>query len=258
MIKTIITWVLLIGVLTVNALANILPINGMNTGEISALYPNYFVPAGFTFSIWSIIYLLLLCYTIAFSYYQSHADRYVAINSYLNTINPLYWLTCLWNMAWILAWHYLALIVSVLIMVVFLLTLILIFRKGLPLIKTFGLGVNTCLFTPFVVYFSWISVATLANITALLVYLKWQGWGINGIYWSAALIVAAIFLGGYITLRYRVAAFGAVIAWALWGIRAAQAQNDTLLNWLPLIGIFLVLTTMLIALRRKISTARVR
>ena len=51
-------------VLTLNTLANALPINGMNTGEVSALYPNLFVPAGFTFSIWGIIYLLLLGFVI--------------------------------------------------------------------------------------------------------------------------------------------------------------------------------------------------
>ena len=56
--KTLINWLLFIGVVTVNALANILPINGYNTGQISAFYPNYFVPAGFTFSIWGLIYMV--------------------------------------------------------------------------------------------------------------------------------------------------------------------------------------------------------
>ena len=68
--KIIITWLLFIGVIAVNALANILPINGYNTGQISAFYPNAFVPAGFTFSIWGVIYLLLLSYTIGFTFYS--------------------------------------------------------------------------------------------------------------------------------------------------------------------------------------------
>ncbi|MBK7650552.1 MAG: tryptophan-rich sensory protein, partial [Flammeovirgaceae bacterium] len=55
----------LVAVLTVNALANILPINGMNTGQISDLYPSLFTPAGFTFSVWSVIYLSLIVFSIA-------------------------------------------------------------------------------------------------------------------------------------------------------------------------------------------------
>lgn len=38
--------------LTANALANILPINGKSTGEVSDSYSNLFAPAGVTFSIW--------------------------------------------------------------------------------------------------------------------------------------------------------------------------------------------------------------
>jgi hypothetical protein len=40
-----------IGMLVVNGLANGLPINGRTTGELSAMFPNLFVPAGITFSI---------------------------------------------------------------------------------------------------------------------------------------------------------------------------------------------------------------
>lgn len=244
MIKIIINWILLAAVLTVNALANILPINGMNTGEISGMYPNYFVPAGFTFGIWSIIYLLLLSYNIAYSYYRYRPGKFPEINHYLETINPLFWLTCLWNAGWILAWHYLAIILSVLIMLAFLVTLITLFHKAVPLAKGFATGTTLCLFTPFVVYFSWICVATLANITALLVSLEWTGGGLNGVYWSALLIIIAILLGLYITVRYRVPAYGAVIVWALWGIRAAQGANHPLLDWVPLCGMLLLVSAM--------------
>ena len=73
--KIIITWLLFVGVIAVNALANILPINGYNTGQISAFYPNAFVPAGFTFSIWGVIYLLLLSYTIGLLTIQLKANN---------------------------------------------------------------------------------------------------------------------------------------------------------------------------------------
>jgi hypothetical protein len=47
-----------------NYLANALPLNDKTTGELSDSYPNLFVPAGITFSIWGIIYLLILGYCI--------------------------------------------------------------------------------------------------------------------------------------------------------------------------------------------------
>jgi RNA polymerase sigma factor (sigma-70 family) len=122
--KIIITWVLFLGVIAVNALANILPINGYNTGQISAFYPNVFVPAGFTFSIWGLIYLLLLSYTIGFTYYSIKGQQYPKAFALIERINIYFLLTCVFNMSWIVAWHYLQIELSVLIMLLFLITLI--------------------------------------------------------------------------------------------------------------------------------------
>lgn len=57
----------LAGVLIVNGLANILPLNNLSTGEISDRFQVFFVPAGYVFSIWGLIYLGL----IAFGIYQA-------------------------------------------------------------------------------------------------------------------------------------------------------------------------------------------
>ena len=57
--------------LTVNILASTLPLNGQNTGEISDRFQVYFVPAGYVFAIWGIIYIGW----IAFSIYQFRADQ---------------------------------------------------------------------------------------------------------------------------------------------------------------------------------------
>ena len=69
LVNILVTWLFLAAMIAANALANILPINQLNTGQISAFYPNYFVPAGFTFSIWGVIYLLLLNYVISYTYF---------------------------------------------------------------------------------------------------------------------------------------------------------------------------------------------
>jgi len=127
--KIIITWLLFVGVIAVNALANILPINGYNTGQISAFYPNAFVPAGFTFSIWGVIYLLLLSYTIGFTFYSFKPQQHPKAFKFIERVNTYFLLTCVFNMSWIVAWHYLQIELSVLIMLLFLSTLIQLFLK---------------------------------------------------------------------------------------------------------------------------------
>lgn len=255
--KIIINWLFLALVLTINALANILPINGMNTGEISGLYPNLFVPAGFTFSIWGVIYLLLLTYNISFTYYVLHPQKNQQISSYINAINPLFLLSCLFNASWILAWHYLQPFLSILIMISLLITLTVLFVKSISFYTSFSLYDRLFLHAPFVVYLGWISVATIANITAGLVKWEWNGFGISGIAWSSIMMMVAILLSLYVTFRYRVYSFSLVIAWALWGIHEAQSGKDPLLNWIPLSGISILLIQLVyMLLTKKAKVAR--
>ena len=150
--KILLNWVLFIVVITVNALANILPINGYNTGQISGFYPNYFVPAGFTFSIWGIIYLSFLGYSIAYTYFQIYPYKVPVINHYLDKISPWYWATCILNASWILAWHYLQVVLSVFIMLVFLFVLIQIFKSTQTIVKEINLITRLSLVTPFTIY----------------------------------------------------------------------------------------------------------
>ena len=128
--KIAINWIFFVSVILVNALANILPINGYNTGQVSGFYPNYFVPAGFTFSIWGIIYLLLFTYAIAFTYYTIKSDKFPKVQAYLNKVNTLFLVTCILNISWIFAWHYLQVELSVLIMLFFLTALCKIFIES--------------------------------------------------------------------------------------------------------------------------------
>lgn len=238
-------WLFLLLVIAVNALANILPINGYNTGQISGFYPNYFVPAGFTFAIWGIIYLLLLNYNIAYTYYTIRVQKFPTVKKVLNNINIYFRITCVLNVSWILAWHYLQITMSVIIMLLFLATLIIIFLMFKKQLKELTLLHRFLIYTPFTVYLGWISVATIANITAMLVKYNWGGFGIQGVYWSATMMCIAIFLGVFFSIKYKALAYTAVIAWALWGIKAAQGNLCTVLNQVAIIGIILLLSSIL-------------
>ena len=243
--KIIGTWVLFLGVIAVNALANILPINGYNTGQISAFYPNAFVPAGFTFSIWGVIYLLLFSYTIGYTYFTFKRRQYPKAFALIEHINFYFLLTCLFNMSWIVAWHYLQIELSVVIMLLFLITLIQLFLKSSTIANALTSTQKFILQTPFIVYLGWISVATIANSTALLVAYKWNAFSISPIYWSAAMILIAIVLAMLMLKKFKAVPFALVVAWALWGIYHAQGPAAPILANLTAGGIGVLITLVL-------------
>ena len=245
--KIIITWLLFVGVIAVNALANILPINGYNTGQISAFYPNAFVPAGFTFSIWGVIYLLLLSYTIGFTYYSIKRQQHPKAFIFIERINTYFLLTCVLNMAWIVAWHYLQIELSVVIMLLFLITLIQLFLKSTTMADALTRTQKFILQTPFIVYLGWISVATIANITALLVAYKWNAFGISPVYWSALMILIAVLLSMQMLKKFQAIAFTLVVVWALWGIYNGQGPAAPLLASITSVGIGVLFTVSLFA-----------
>jgi hypothetical protein len=235
--KIIITWLLFVGVIAVNALANILPINGYNTGQISAFYPNAFVPAGFTFSIWGVIYLLLLFYTIGFTYYTLKQEQNPKAFALIERINIYFLLTCVFNMSWIVAWHYLQIELSLVIMLLFLITLIQLFLKSNTIARDLTLTQRFILQTPFIVYLGWISVATIANTTALLVAYKWTALNIAPVYWSASMILIALLLAVLMLKKFKAVPFALVVAWALWGIKASQGSVYPLIQSITTVSV---------------------
>ncbi len=222
----VLNWILLIAVLVVNALANALPINGLNTAQISDLYPNLFVPAGFTFSIWGFIYLLLILHVVYSTYILANEKRSTnAIGRLVQTLNPLFWLTCLFNISWIFAWQYLQVKLSVAIMIVLFITLLRIFSVITMANKEIKLGYmeHISLETPFIIYFGWITVALIANVTALLVSL-----GVNPpnpALWAVVMIAVAGIIGILLSVLWHRPAYTAVIMWALFGIYSKHGAD---------------------------------
>ena len=212
----------LTAVITVNALANILPIGGKTTGELSRQYPNLFVPAGFTFSIWGVIYLFLIGFVIyGFIGKQARAD--------VARVGWLFVGTCVANVSWILAWHYEYTLLSVGIMLAFLALLIAMYYRmhGSGYVGYESTRRHWLFVIPISVYLGWITVATIANVTAVLVDFGWGGFGLPPYYWAFGMIVVATFLTNAV-LRLRLDyAYSLVVAWALVGIWAARSGDTT-------------------------------
>ncbi|MCA9371973.1 tryptophan-rich sensory protein [Candidatus Woesebacteria bacterium] len=206
-ISTLVAYMVMVGV---NYLAVALPLAGRDTGAISDSYPNLFAPAGYAFSIWGLIYTLLGIYVIY--QFSRKNDELVA------KINHIFIVNSLLNASWMFAWHYDLIWLSVLIMASLLVTLIRIadiFRgRAITSKETWLVRL------PFSVYFGWITVATIANITVFLVYLGWNGFGLPESFWAVLVLLVGALIGSWRMLRDRFIPYGLVLIWAYGAILA--------------------------------------
>lgn len=204
-----------IAMVSVNALANILPINGVNTGQVSDSYPNLFTPAAYTFAIWGLIYFFLAIYSL----YHMGLLRRQNIRGrerFLNRIGICFSISSIANMLWILAWHYGYIGISVILMGIILISLIRIHS----IMGEINLTPRERFFVrlPFSIYFGWITVATIANITAFLVSINWNGFGISESIWTVIILLVGVLIGSLTLIKDRNIPYGLVIVWAYVGI----------------------------------------
>ncbi len=205
--------------LTVNILASTLPLNGQNTGEISDRFQVFFVPAGYVFAIWGVIYIGW----IAFAIYQALPAQKESPR--LRKLGYLFALSGLFNAAWLFCWHYNQFGLSVLVMLGLLGLLIASYLR-LDVARTrVGAAEKWCVDIPFSVYLGWITVATLANVTDLLYYVNWNGFGIAPEVWAVILLLVASLVGLLMALTRRDAAYLFVLVWSFAGIAVKQAAT---------------------------------
>ena len=222
-LRQILVIVAVLAMIAVNIMANALPINGQNTGQISDRFDVFFVPAGYVFSIWGLIYLGLLAYAV----YQALPAQ--AENPDLRSIGYLFVLSCLANIAWIFAWHYNLVALSVLFMLALLGLLIAIYlRLGIGRSQV-SAAMKWFVHVPFSIYLGWITVATIANITSWLYSVQWSGWGISPEMWAVIMLAIATLVGGAMSMTRGDVAYAAVLIWAFIGI-ALKHQDAAIVS----------------------------
>ena len=205
-----------INVIIINGLANSLPLNGYQTGEISRIYTNLFTPAPITFSIWLLIYISLIFFII----YQSQGliNNKYSSPKIIEKIGYLFFISSVANIGWLFAWHYLKIRVSFLVMLILLGSLIIIYAKLNTNLETITKKEELFIRLPFSLYTAWITVATFANLTVLLVEINWYYELILAQLWTIGLILAAVFIAIYNYRKYQDICFNLVFIWALLGI----------------------------------------
>ncbi len=244
-----------LGVIIVNGLANALPINNKTTGELSDQYPNLFVPAGLTFSIWGVIYLLLAIFVI----YQLIAAvrKDTEISSSFERIGVFFFISCMANIGWVFAWHYEILPLSLVLMLLLLGCLITIYLR-LSIGKSDSTKTEKYLIhLPFSIYIGWITIATIANVTALLVDANWNTFGLGEQFWAVAVIAVGIAIALSVLFTRKDIFYCLVVDWALLGILIKRLTVETIPDQsvivVTIVGLVLVTVGIIVQIvRRKV------
>ena len=244
-----------LAMIATNVLANALPLNGRRTGDVSDAYPNLFTPAGVTFSVWGVIYLLLGAHILyQLGLFRDGPDT-AEQTALLNRVGMLFAVSSLTNTAWVFAWHYDHIPLSAVLIVVILVCLALISttlrRATLSGRRRWFIGV------PFSVYFGWTTVAVVANITVLLVSWKWDGLGLSEPTWAVIIVGVAMAIGTVTMVRNRDMAYGLVLIWAFVGILIRQTSADGFAGRYPAI-IAAVIASLVIYVAAEVAINRRR
>lgn len=206
--------------ITVNGLAGSTTIiGGKNTAQISDANPTLITPAGYVFSIWGIIYIMLGIFVV-FQALPSEKEK-----GYQKRINWLFVISSLLNVLWLILWQFEQLIPSTALMFLLLATLILIYLRLNIGKSAVSLRERLAVHLPFSVYLSWISIASIANVAVALVSVNWDGFGIDPETWAILLIIIALVLTLFVVATRKDVAYGLVIVWALVGIAVKQSEN---------------------------------
>ncbi len=223
-------------------------IGGVTTAQISDANPTLITPAGYVFSIWGIIYVLLGVFVV-FQALPSQKGK-----EYTKKIGWLFVLSSIINIAWLFLWQYNFLSLSVVLIFLLLITLIFIYTR-LGIGKTQAkLSEKLATQLPFSVYLGWITIASIANVSVTLVSIGWDGFGIGAETWATLIVIVALAITLLVLATRRDLGYGLVIVWALIGIAVKQSGNQnifTLLEASIIIVIIAIVATLIVSRFKK-------
>ena len=220
----------------VNSLAGSTTIlGGKFTAEISDANPTLITPAGYVFSIWGIIYILLGVFVV-FQALPSQQGQ-----AFQKKIGWLFALSSLLNIVWLFLWQFEYLVFSVVLMFLLLASLILIYLRLDIGISKVTMREKLAVHLPFSVYLGWITIASIANVSVTMVSLNWDGFGINPETWATLIIIVALAITLLVLATRRDIAYGLVIIWALLGIAVKQIENQNIVMLTEISAIVILL-----------------
>ncbi|HVI49068.1 MAG TPA: hypothetical protein VM802_29650 [Chitinophaga sp.] len=226
--KSVFNAIAFIVMIAVNALAITIPINGKSNGEISAEFPNLFTPAVFTFSIWGLIYLLLLAFIIWQLWMAFSGKQPEMLSRVMHRMKEWFLITSILNAGWLFAWHYYAIPVTMVLMIALLASLYIIHLN-------FGIAVipvsqeeKYFIQLPFSIYLGWICIAALANLSVLFLYLGWTPGVKEQVYTAITMIAVGTLINIYMIFRHNNIIHALVAIWAFYGIIVKRKSTDVI------------------------------
>ncbi|MCR6109876.1 tryptophan-rich sensory protein [Bacillus sp. A301a_S52] len=220
--------VTLIVVIIINALSNSLPFNDITTGELADRLNVLFTPAGYVFSIWSVIYALLAIWAVRQFISIKDAD-YAAYER----ISLAFFINGLLNGGWLVVFHYGYFMLSMVIMTALLINLIMIYYR----IDGAHSNVTIWMRLPFSIYMGWISVAFIVNIGVVFNSLGFEdGLWLSAEVWTILGLIIALIIAGYLTTTLKDAVYPFVFTWAFIGIAVERWYEYTFLAYIALIS----------------------
>lgn len=196
----------------VNWYAEKLPINEVTMAKVSATIPTLFTPPGYVFSIWILIYGLLFCYVI-FQFFPKQKCK-----EYYDKISLPFIITCLLNSLWVVLFHYFKFGYCLVVIILLMLYLGYIYKVLNQYKKCFNGNEELFVYLPFSLYFSWITIAVIANVSIVLTTIGWGGFGIDPIIWMIIILLFGLALALYIAKRFNDPYVLMVYLWAYLGI----------------------------------------
>ncbi|AHC18167.1 tryptophan-rich sensory protein [Paenibacillus polymyxa] len=207
-----------IAVVLVNVLASTLPIGGRSTAAVSNMYPTLITPAGYAFSIWSVIYVLLACFVV----YQATPTGQAKTS--VQSIGIFFILSCLFNIIWIFLWQYVYVELCVIVIILYLLSLSVVYVRTRTPQPTRGEMWFVKL--PFSLNLGWVSVATIINIAVALEKNEWSGWGLSDTTWAIIILLIGTVLAIMVSFPYRDSIYPLVFVWAYVAIAVEHPNNE--------------------------------
>ncbi|WP_038532980.1 tryptophan-rich sensory protein [Formosa agariphila] len=229
-----------IAMVILNYVSNTGILNNTTIGEVSKQYNTLFTPAGYAFSIWGLIYVLVLGFVI----YQGRS-LFVTVRDDDFVVKTGWWfvVSCVANCLWIVAWIYEYTLLSSVFIFLLLFALIQIVLKNKMELFDAPISVIAFLWWPFVFYSGWITVASIANVSAVLVKYNWDGFGLSPTFWAVSLITIATAINLIVTWKRNMREFALVGAWALVAIYVANSAVNTTVAYTALVSAILLVVS---------------
>ena len=238
----------LISTIIFNYLSNTGIFNGKTIGNVSNQYQNLFTPAGYAFSIWGFIYLLLIGFVFytGISLFNSAKKK---ADGFVKKIGWWFVISCLANCFWIVTWLYGQTGISVIVLSTALISILFILLEALHYQCT--IAEKWFINFPFQIYAGWLSVALIAAIAAWLTKIGWTGWGISEISWTIILIIIASLINLLMTWKMNAPIFSLVAVWALVAIAIANKEISQKIYFTALVAAGIIFFSCVLKLYQK-------